>query len=363
MSLRFPNKLLKRSSGMILLTVLWILMILAALAMSLSRQASIDVALTKQAVGKVQSKYQAWAGVMYAVDLIRQDSEDEKTGVFDSLYLCGIPEFEEKSLSDIFINESEGLQKDYFKIVYRVFAGENQPGSFQPGLADEERRININALNQDNRRVFEYFLNSFEIDEKEAENIAAAVIDWKDEDDVSLLDPNQKEEEFKVDDKSYPLKNRPFSSLDELRLVEGITEKIFKKIKEHLTIYPASGNFVINFDAAPASVLKAAARSFAGAQTNTDIADADSLVEKMLERRRGNDGVDGSVDDQLVEWNDLALNAKEQVIAFSMHQYRIKRSEYLRVVSQGVAPKMGVTTTVEAVIRRSDLAIVEWNRN
>jgi type II secretory pathway component PulK len=355
------NKRLKNDSGSILLSVLWMVMILAAFAVTMSRQASMEIALTKHTIGKLQSKYQAWAGIMYAIKRIQLDSHNPTTKEWDSLYACGIALNDDEALKDVFSNRSE--DKDYFQVGYDSFLDEDSTQNIQPGLTDEERFFNINALTRDNQSAFLNLLDSLGVSESESETIATAIMDWKDEDDIAVVGNNQKENEYYQSRvQNFPMKNRVFDSLEELRLL-GMTDAVFKKVSPYLTVHPVQGNLRINFDTASPFILKAFARSVSGLSQGNDREDADSLVEKMLEYRKGDDGQEMTADDKIIELNDLPLNAEEKILVLMMNQYRTKQSEYLRVISQGVSVRNNIKTTLEAVIRRKDLAIVEWKRN
>jgi type II secretory pathway component PulK len=350
------HKKIKNHSGAILLSVLWMVMILAAFAATLSRQAGMDMAMTKHTIGRLQSKYQAWAGIVYAIKRIQIDSNDPKTKGFDSLYSCGVAFDDEENLKSAFEKISE--DKNYFQI---GTASSKQPFAF--GMQDEDRLMNINAITRDNQKAFIYLLELLDIGASEAETIVSLIMDWKDEDDIAVAGNHQKEEEYyQSKSLSYAMKNRPFDALEELRLL-GVSEDDFQKISPYLTVHPANGSLRINFDTATGEILKALAHTVVGFDQGSGADDADSLVAKMLEFRRGDDGQDKTADDRLVEFNDMPLNAQEKVLAMMLNQYRTKQSDYLRIVSQGFAVRYNVKVTLEAVVRRKDLAIVEWKRN
>ncbi len=97
-----PRFRTRNDSGIILLVVLWMMVILSFLAVGLGRRTSIDLALTKFAVGQSRASNLAWAGLMYAIDQIKKDSEDSAAAGLDTAYLCGITLEEGQVPEDIF---------------------------------------------------------------------------------------------------------------------------------------------------------------------------------------------------------------------------------------------------------------------
>ncbi len=346
-------------SGFILLAVLWALVILTMLALSLGRSTNIDLALTKHAIGKSKAKYLAWAGIAFAVEQIRFDSQDDDTKNQDTLYQCAVTLDEDTTLEDRFKNHS--LESGYFDIVYPY--EENGISYHAYGMQDEERKININTLTPQNVKVFVKLLEVISVDEEIAQTIAYAVLDWKDE-DINLSHElyGAEDDYYQSAEGSYKSKNAPFDSIEELTLVRGVDADIFKNLRNFITVYPQTGNLKINFNTASSSVLLGLAKSVSGPLTNTEDSDADSLVEKIIEYRRGEDGTPFTRDDRLVELNKLPLNAKERVLSLAMNQYKTNKSEFIRVRVKGVERTRETQSVLEAVIRRSDLTIVEWLR-
>jgi len=58
-----------------------------------------------------------------------------------------------------------------------------------------------------------------------------AIIDWRDEDDLVGLEGAEKEE-YKEAGLSYQPPNKPFKSIEELQMVLGMNEQIFKWIEK-----------------------------------------------------------------------------------------------------------------------------------
>lgn len=145
------------------------------------------------------------------------------------------------------------------------------------GFLDEERKININrASSQILQKLFQAAAN---LSAEEARMIVAAIQDWKDEDD-DLTDGGAESADYQKLSVPYPAQNAPFQSLRELLWVQGITPSIFDAIEPYLTLNAEK----INLNTAPAPVLLAM-----GMDT--------SLVEKIMEFRKGRDKQAGTSDD------------------------------------------------------------------
>lgn len=350
----------KKCSGTILISVLWILVILTVLTVSLGRNTHVELLLVKHAVGKLKSKYIAWAGFVYALDRIRRDSSDPDAAKQDTLYQCGVRLGDEESPQEAFKNVIVG--DGYFDVQY-VPGGQGGKKIYY-GLRDEERRININALTVQNYNILSALVNVLGFDGETAKTIAYAVLDWKDEDDSPADTTYGAEDDYyQTLAIHYPCKNRPFDSAEELLLVRGVTPEIYSALKDYVTVFPKQGTLRVNFDTAPEAVLTALARAMSEALSDAAPSDAAALVDKILRYRAGEDGIAFTRDDRTVDLNEMALNATERNLFLAMSQFRTYTSDYLRVRVQGIEKVRGAKTVIEAVVYRKDLSILQWQRN
>lgn len=353
---------LKDNTGAVLLVVLWTLLILSVLAVSLGRNASIELSLVKYALAKAKSKYLAWAGIIYAIDQIRQDSGDPASNQQDTLYDCAVPSHQGKTLEELF--KEQPLRDGHFTVQHFEEDAVSATPKIFYGLRDEERKINVNALTSENVMILSALLTDLGSDEETAQTIAFSVLDWKDEDGaISKEGYGAEDAHYMGLDKPYHCKNRPLDSKEELLLVQGMTPEIFDRVKDFVTIFPQRGNLKINLDTVSERALRAAAGAFSGSLTNTESSDADSLVRKMLEYRRGEDGEDSTADDRLIDLNLMGLNAKETVLFLMVSQFQTRRSDYIHIQSHGVEQNRDVQTRIDAIVSRDDLSIHYWHRD
>ncbi len=349
------------NSGIILIVVLWFLIILTVMAVGLGRRTSIDLAMTKHSIGKLKAYYAAFGGLIYAVDFIKRDAEDQETRNFDTLYLMGLKLEEGDKKEELFqdIELGEGVFSIYFE--------ENQNGETirHYGFHDEESKINLNGIKKQNIGALVELIKLFDVEEERALAIAYSVIDWQDKDE-QLSDEiyGAEGDYYSGSIPTYSCKNKPFDTVDELKLVRGVTEDLFENIKEYLTVYPKNAtNLKVNYDSASETVLKALMRSMAGQRSNTEIADADSLVEKMLTYRRGDDGIQATEDDERIEIGQMQLNAKERTVFLTSQSYVTKKSRFLHLLVSGIDHSSGAESILEAVVDRENYAFVEFYRH
>lgn len=152
------------------------------------------------------------------------------------------------------------------------------------GLVDEERKININKVSLPIlERLFKIVLN---LDQTNAQELAASVIDWRDS-DSQLSIPLGSAEDIDYRSLQYPYEARDvdFEVLDEVLLVKGMTQDIFQKIKEYVTIY---GNGKVNINTVSRPVLLALGLD-------------DDIVDDIISFRAGEDGIIATYDDNIFD--------------------------------------------------------------
>ena len=345
---------LNKRSGIMLLSVLWMLVILTVLAVGLGRSTNIELALTKHAIAQAKAKYYAFAGIEFSKNQIKLDSKNKQSLFFDNLYCFAVPKISEVSAESLF--KQNEIDDGYFSVRYDV--GDKNVLHLKSGYGflDEDRRININALNAKTASVIRELLILKGSGHDAANTIAYSIVDWVDADSRIVNETYGAEDDhYSGLDRPYHCKNLPFDSKEELLLVKGMTAEIFSKIKDHITIFPKKGRFFVNFDTTSVEVLKSIARSVTGGLTNAEIIDADSAVEKIIVFRKGGDG-------KVFDLNEIHFNAKEKVVLRSILKYRAKRSNFINVNVIGVEEDRNVRSIIKTVIDCNDLSFVYWNR-
>ena len=347
----------QNKSGIILIVVLWILVILSLLAMGIGAKARVESALASHFLRRVQAKWLAWAGYHYALHHIATDSQDPDGKGEDLLRQCGFVLKEAEAAEDLFAQYS--LLEGRFDV---TFAIPTEDGTVveRYGLGDEDGKINLNTLTVFNYRLLGDLIKEFGYDDSTAETIASAVIDWTDEDEVVFNPPYGAEKDDYDVPGSLPCQNRPFAAKEELLFVRGMTTEIYEQIAPFITVFPRQGAFRVNLDTASATVLRALAASVSGESNNTTKDDADSLVQKILDFRRGFDGADGTDDDRKIDMNEIPLNAKEKLLMLLLLKMRTEVSQSLRFTVRGTLEDSPVSSAVQVVVARDGLDVLSW---
>jgi len=349
----------RKNSGIILIAVLWVLVILSVLALSLGRSANIELMLAKHAVGRMNARFSAWSGIVYAMEHIRQDTKDAQTSTYDTLNQCAFRFDSSETKEEMF--REQRTESGEFSI---QFSSPDNTGVFY-GFTDEERYFNINALTAQNVSIFIELLKIFDLDELTAQMIAYSALDWIDANTVVSHQIHGAENEYYSGQNNLiKCKNAPFNFKEELLFVRGMDQDVYDALEKYITVFPREGSLKVNFDTASATILKAFARAFADERTNSSVMDADALAGKMVAFREGDDEEAGTEDDRVItDAAGMALNAKEKVIFAVISVYRTKKSDFIRVNVVGTENRFQVQSRAEAVIDRNDLSIVYWNRD
>ena len=121
-------------------------------------------------------------------------------------------------------------------------------------ITDESGRIDINATPQAMPEMMINLFVSVGLDLQQAEMMTEAMADWIDPDD----EPRMLGAEIRdYESAGYPYgpPNAPFTSIDELQQVMGMSFELFQRIEDSITIH--SGRAMVNAAFAPADVLAA----------------------------------------------------------------------------------------------------------
>ncbi|MFC1631230.1 general secretion pathway protein GspK [Candidatus Omnitrophota bacterium] len=149
------------------------------------------------------------------------------------------------------------------------------------GLIDEERKLNLNKTDQ---KTLEGLLEIVGLSEIAAQELAAAIVDWRDKDSGLSIPLGSAEDEYYTHLAApYQAKDADFQLLEELLLVKGVNQEIFDQLNDFVTVY---GSGQVNINTASREVLLAL-----GLHKN--------LVDKILAFRNGPDATEATGDDNV----------------------------------------------------------------
>ena len=202
--------------GVALILVLWFVVLLGVLAMGLSSFSRNSTVLARQLTGASQARYLAEGGMqMVLANLLMAPDETRLLG--------------DGEMFDLPFRDN------------RVVAS----------LWNESGKIDINGANE---ILLVRLFRAIELPLEQSEALAAAIIDWRDEDSFAHL-KGAEDEDYLAAGLPYEASDSPFIALAELRKVLGMTQGIYTKIEPYITIY--TKNSGVNPALASILVLKA----------------------------------------------------------------------------------------------------------
>jgi general secretion pathway protein K len=194
-----PDKICgKGRQGFVLVIVLWLIALLTIMAMGLGYSSRQSVRSMGGLVGGTQARYLAEGGVqLVLMNLLSRQSEDRLLG------------------------DSE------------LIAIEMPNGFVELMVSDESGKVDINAASSE---LLARLFTSFDLRQEDADALADAVIDFRDEDDLESLN-GAEDEQYRSAGLPWEAKDAAFSHVEELRQVYGMPHWLFKAILPYVTIY------------------------------------------------------------------------------------------------------------------------------
>lgn len=104
-------------------------------------------------------------------------------------------------------------------------------------ITDERGKLDINAA--DEPTLYNLFANSG-VEPEDAELMAAAVLDWRDEDEMERVNGAEVDTYLAAGFQVGPA-NRPFLMIEELLQVMGMSYELFRRIEPGITVFSRSG--------------------------------------------------------------------------------------------------------------------------
>lgn len=188
-------------TGVVLVTVLWVLVLLSLIATNLSFGGRSFARQTMNTEQGVKGALAAQAGITWAQWSLLQPSP---TGKGQGYWLA------------------DGS-------MHRMQVGEAE---VSVALYDESGKLDINAIPTE---LLDALLEPVVEDSSARAELVAAIEDWRDTDDLVRLNGAEENEYLKAGRTEGPA-NRPFSELSELAEVLGMTERVYRHIQPHLTV-------------------------------------------------------------------------------------------------------------------------------
>lgn len=323
------------NKGVVLVMVLWVLLILSLIAWGLGRRSSLEVSLLETYRGKLQSYAAAQAGMSEVLDLLKKSPLVKNT-----LYSSGISISPGQSPEDIFSHIETG-PNTYATIgwIAKNFNMLDNKPQVEYGIRDEEGRLNINAISTTNYQILSALFELKGLDQSDADKLALAVVNY------AGINTNVTDNHafMKLDDSLLKPKNKPYENVLELLEVDGMTQEIFGKIKDDVTVYGDTQNGVwVNMDTANNDVITAVINAAARGDHSIN---AEEMIKKAYAIRDGSDGRSFTPDDGAATMSSITDTNWPVAL-------REGNSNYFRVRVKGIEKTSGAQTVIEAVIHQ-----------
>jgi general secretion pathway protein K len=321
------GRFLRNSRGMALILTILIISLIVTLTVEFNRFMRSDLHAAVNLRDGIKLGYVAKSGFNYALAVLLEDAAEANV---DSLHEAWA---DPKALS-----ENSAAQFD--------------EGRFEVKVSDHSGKIQINKLvkedgknyNDDQKGLLMRFLESFGIEDEEADNIVDAIKDWIDADN-EVTRFGAENAHYQALDKPYSCKNAPIEFLEELLLIRGITKELFYGTEEKPGIsdyISPHGDGKININTADRLVLSA---------LSDEIKEDPEMVENMIKYRNDEDN-----NLKEINWDDRVgmrgVNYNQGLLTTS--------STHFEITSEGFKGAMSKRVTGMVERKEGTLQIRSW---
>lgn len=187
--------------------VMWVLALLTVMALSLTTTQRTQSALTANQIDAARFRAQADA----VLNLV-------------ALNLLSTPFLAPEDSSTVWVPDGEPrqLQLGGARLELRLF--------------DEAARLNLNSIPREQlATLIELAQGEEGFDEVQRDQLADAILDWRDPDDLVRLNGAEDPDYFAAE-RPFGARDGPFRSVDELQQVLGMTPALYRRLAPHLTV-------------------------------------------------------------------------------------------------------------------------------
>ncbi|MCC6758821.1 MAG: general secretion pathway protein GspK, partial [Candidatus Omnitrophica bacterium] len=309
----------------VLIMVLWALTLLAVFAVQIGMMTRDKISFLARAERQSILRNAAKGGVAKALAMIKNG---HKTNNFVNIL---------QTKAALYYNASSfrGLPFGQAEVSVVRSSISGQEGY---GVTDEAGRLNLNFADRESIRKLLLVVGAAK--EDNADKLSAAIYDWRvyGESEIQGFSSDDSYDNLQY---PYPPKKANFETLDELRLVQGVTEKVFDSMIDYVTIY---GTKEINVNTASWPVLMAVGFSEEQAK----------MIETM---RRGVDGIEGTADDTFFQNSDTLVEGLGKALGLApedIDQLRVTIERIPLVVTSDI---FRVQSVAQLVSRKENKSI------
>lgn len=189
---------MRRQRGIALIMVLWVSVLIAVLLASFSLSARVEALQGRNLLDSTRARYAAEAGLHRAAYELRGNNPDTRW-VADG----------------------------------RVYKFDFEGAKIEVELYDETGKVDLNVADP---LLLTALFELGGLEQREAEELAAAVADWRDPDDLVTVN-GAEANEYKSAGRSYVPRNAPFETVSEVQQVLGMSFELYRELEPLMTIY------------------------------------------------------------------------------------------------------------------------------
>jgi len=348
--------------GVVLIMVLIIVAILTILVADFTFSTHVDLEISKNSLNDIKAQYIAKSGINVISSTMKNNNLEE-LGELASL------------VQDLEIGES---QEEFWSFTVPSFPVGDGVVSLK--VEDERSKINLNSLvSQTSNRVDFQILTALtelfrflEVDQDKSDLFISSLVNWLDRELTGAQndqDPTGADRGFyRGLDNPYEIKDGQLDSVEEIRMVEGMDEDFYNKIKDYVTVYPS--NKQVSFSTASKPVIKAIVKaaqvsSIEGQTGPPTIKDdtADLIADEILEKRKDDSLITRIEARNVAREIDSTLNISSGLSGLVLNE---GRSDTFLIKSTGIVGEVNPTLkNIEAVVKKksgtsSDTEVVSW---
>jgi len=197
----------RSTRGIALVAVLWAVMLLALMAQSFTTDVRTGTQLTQNLVANAEARALADAAVHAAIGRLLSERSDANRAYDGSPYRTNIG----------------GAEVDI-------------------AVQDENGKIDLKSALTSERYLLERVIMWAGLTSDSSRAVVDAIADWQDPDSLRRLN-GAEESDYRQTNRGYGPKNHSFDSIEELRLVLGITPTLFERIRPAITVYSPGRGF------------------------------------------------------------------------------------------------------------------------
>jgi general secretion pathway protein K len=219
----------KRNRGIALVLVLWVIALLSVMALGLTAAQRTESTLTANALAEARFRAAAEAGIAYAaLNLLAPQTSDADAATTDA-----------DGQAAVWLPDGTPHSWTFAQVPLAI------------SVQNEGSRIDLNQAGAD---VLTALFTVLGVSEDVSGTLADRILDWRDTDDLKSLN-GAEDPDYATEGLPYGAKDDPFSSVEELRQILGITPEIYRRAAQELTV--DSGKASVDEQFASAVVLAA----------------------------------------------------------------------------------------------------------